>query len=60
MYAFSRALNILSRGTQLEATGAKIFELDYVNEGTIAKAAEAYGPESLDCLINCAGSFGHQ
>ncbi|KAJ5949542.1 hypothetical protein N7454_001126 [Penicillium verhagenii] len=40
----------------LEATGATIFDLDYLNENTISAAAKSYGEETpLDVLINCAG-----
>ncbi|KAL8833577.1 MAG: hypothetical protein Q9170_004192 [Blastenia crenularia] len=38
----------------LEATGAKIYEIDYLEEATIVEAAKEYGSETLDCLINCA------
>ena len=41
---------------KLKATGAKVLEVDYVNENTIAKAAKEYGTAVLDCLINCAGN----
>ncbi|MCJ1248270.1 hypothetical protein MMC30_005487 [Trapelia coarctata] len=40
---------------KLKATGARILEVDYVNESTIVKAAKEYGTGELDCLINCAG-----
>jgi short-subunit dehydrogenase len=40
----------------LEATGAKIIDLDYLSESSIAAAAKTYGEEKpLDVLINCAG-----
>ncbi|GIK02040.1 hypothetical protein Aspvir_006083 [Aspergillus viridinutans] len=40
----------------LEATGATIFDLDYLDESSIAAAAKSYGEEKpLDVLINCAG-----
>ena len=40
---------------QLRATDARIIELDYQDESTIAAAAQAYGSASLDVLVNCAG-----
>ncbi|KAE8414596.1 hypothetical protein BDV36DRAFT_239007 [Aspergillus pseudocaelatus] len=40
----------------LEAIGAKIIDLDYLSESSIAAAAKAYGEDRpLDVLINCAG-----
>jgi short-subunit dehydrogenase len=39
------------------ATGAKIVEIDYKNEGTIKKAAEELRDTKLDVLINCAGKY---
>ncbi|KAK3367395.1 short chain dehydrogenase, partial [Lasiosphaeria ovina] len=41
---------------ELRDTGAKVLELDYIDEPTIAKAADEYGDQPLDCLINCAGN----
>lgn len=40
---------------QLEATGARILEMDFRDEASIQKAAADYGDGPLDCLINCAG-----
>lgn len=40
---------------QLRETGTKIFELDYTDDSTIAHAAEKYGDQPLDCLVNCGG-----
>lgn len=42
-------------GLQLEATGARILDMDFRNETSIQKAAADYGDGPLDCLINCAG-----
>ncbi|KAI0097679.1 short chain dehydrogenase [Nemania sp. FL0031] len=40
----------------LEATEATIIDLDYLEEGSIAAAAETYGKgRALDVLVNCAG-----
>ncbi|KAJ9615682.1 hypothetical protein H2200_001758 [Cladophialophora chaetospira] len=40
----------------LQATGATIIDLDYLEEETIAAAAEAYGKDRpLSVLVNCAG-----
>ncbi|KAG2418472.1 hypothetical protein HFD88_001573 [Aspergillus terreus] len=40
----------------LEATGATIFDLDYLEEDSIAAAAQRYGNDRpLDVLINCGG-----
>ncbi|KAK4141375.1 NAD(P)-binding protein [Dichotomopilus funicola] len=36
----------------LEKTGARILEIDYLDESTIEKAAIAYGNKPLDLLIN--------
>jgi short-subunit dehydrogenase len=43
----------------LEKTGAKILELDYLDESTIEKAAVAYGSKPLDFLINVGGLSPH-
>lgn len=40
---------------KLEKTGAKILELDYLDEATIEKAAAAYGDRALDMLVNLGG-----
>jgi short-subunit dehydrogenase len=41
---------------QIEATGATILDLDYLEEDTIAAAAQVYGKDrGLDVLVNCAG-----
>ncbi|KAJ8133598.1 hypothetical protein O1611_g21 [Lasiodiplodia mahajangana] len=41
---------------QLEATGATIIDLDYLEEGSIAAAAKSYGNDQvLDVLVNCGG-----
>ncbi|KAH6632055.1 hypothetical protein F5144DRAFT_629967 [Chaetomium tenue] len=40
---------------ELEKTGIKILELDYLNEGTIERAAIAYGNRPLDILVNLGG-----
>jgi NAD(P)-dependent dehydrogenase (short-subunit alcohol dehydrogenase family) len=40
---------------KLEETGAKILEIDYINEASIIAAAKAYGSGTLDCLVNCTG-----
>ncbi|KAJ8132812.1 hypothetical protein O1611_g807 [Lasiodiplodia mahajangana] len=39
----------------LRSTGAKILELDYLDEASIKKAAVDYGDESLDILVNVGG-----
>ncbi|GES60664.1 short-chain dehydrogenase [Aspergillus terreus] len=40
----------------LEATGATIFDLDYLDEDSIAAAAQKYGNDRpLDVLVNCGG-----
>ncbi|PSN73640.1 short chain dehydrogenase [Corynespora cassiicola Philippines] len=39
----------------LRETGTKLYEIDYLDESSIQKAAKEYGPGTLDCLINCAG-----
>ena len=41
---------------QLEATGATIIDLDYLEENSIAAAAKTLGQDqALDVLVNCAG-----
>lgn len=40
---------------KLKATGARILEVDYTDERTIAEAAKQYGSGPLDCLVNCGG-----
>ncbi|KAF4475730.1 hypothetical protein FAGAP_12686 [Fusarium agapanthi] len=37
---------------ELKDTGATVVEIDYLDDGTIEKAAEAYGDKPLDILIN--------
>ncbi|KFY25076.1 hypothetical protein V491_01905, partial [Pseudogymnoascus sp. VKM F-3775] len=45
-----------STSAQLEATRATIFDLDYLDEGSIAAAAQSYGNDkALDVLVNCGG-----
>jgi len=40
----------------LEATGATIIDLDYLEEDSIAAAAKTFGEDrTLDVLVNCAG-----
>lgn len=39
----------------LKATGARILELDLLDETTIQEAAHTYGSGPLDVLVNCAG-----
>jgi NAD(P)-dependent dehydrogenase (short-subunit alcohol dehydrogenase family) len=39
----------------LEATGAKILEIDFLDEPSIFEAAKQYGSGPLDILINCGG-----
>ncbi|KAK3364325.1 hypothetical protein B0T25DRAFT_576602 [Lasiosphaeria hispida] len=39
----------------LEKTGVKVLEIDYLDEDTIEKAAAAYGDKPLDMLINVGG-----
>ncbi|KAF2969162.1 hypothetical protein GQX73_g4406 [Xylaria multiplex] len=39
----------------LKGTGAKILELDYLDENTIKKAAADYGDQPLDILVNVGG-----
>ncbi|EAQ87839.1 predicted protein [Chaetomium globosum CBS 148.51] len=41
--------------TVAEKTGAKILELDYLDEETIEKAAAAYGDKPLDMLVDLGG-----
>ncbi|EMR64067.1 putative short chain dehydrogenase protein [Eutypa lata UCREL1] len=41
---------------ELEATGATIIDLDYLEENSIAAAAQSYGnDQALDVLVNCGG-----
>ncbi|KAM7182754.1 NAD(P)-binding protein [Rhypophila sp. PSN 637] len=40
---------------ELENTGARIVEIDYLDEGTIERAAAAWGDKPLDILINLGG-----
>lgn len=40
---------------QLKQTGAKILEVDYLDEDTIQQAALAYGDKRLDILVNVGG-----
>ncbi len=42
---------------QLKETCAKILEIDYLDEKSIEKAAEAYGDKALDILINVGGKW---
>ncbi len=42
---------------KLKETGAKILEIDFLDEKTIVAAAKEYGSEPLDMLINCAGKL---
>ena len=39
----------------LTATGANILEIDFLNETSIVRAAEAYGDKPLDVLLNVGG-----
>ncbi|KAJ5869871.1 hypothetical protein N7455_004812 [Penicillium solitum] len=40
----------------LKSTGATIIDLDYLEEDSIAAAAESYGnDQALDVLVNCGG-----
>ncbi|KAI1311974.1 NAD(P)-binding protein [Xylaria venustula] len=39
----------------LRATGATLLEIEFTDEDTIIKSAEAYGSEPLDVLVNCGG-----
>jgi short-subunit dehydrogenase len=60
MYLFLYSLKLILRvngNEQLEATGAKILEVDFVDESTILKAAQEYGSGPLDVLINCGGLY---
>ncbi|KAL2131078.1 hypothetical protein VTI74DRAFT_5574 [Chaetomium olivicolor] len=43
----------------LEKTGVQILEIDYLDEGTIERAAIAYGNKPLDMLINVGGLSPH-
>lgn len=40
---------------QLEATGATILKIDYLDESSISDAAKEFGSGKLDVLVNCAG-----
>ncbi|KAM7182588.1 hypothetical protein V8F33_014196 [Rhypophila sp. PSN 637] len=40
---------------ELEKTGAKILEIDYLDEATIDRAAAAWGDKPLDMLVNLGG-----
>jgi hypothetical protein len=40
---------------KLEATGATILEIDFLDESTIEAAAKQYGDKPLDVLINVGG-----
>ncbi|KAM7214580.1 NAD(P)-binding protein [Rhypophila decipiens] len=40
---------------ELEKTGAKILEIDYLDEATIERAAAAWGDKPLDMLVNLGG-----
>ncbi|KAJ5414875.1 short chain dehydrogenase [Penicillium cosmopolitanum] len=41
--------------SDLRKVASKIFEIDYLDESLIARAAREYGDGPLDCLVNCAG-----
>ncbi|TPX09382.1 uncharacterized protein E0L32_009426 [Thyridium curvatum] len=43
----------------LKATGARILKIDYLDEGTIKTAAQEYGDEPLDLLVNVGGLPPH-
>jgi len=43
----------------LEKTGAKILEIDYLDEATIERAAAAWGDKPLDMLVNLGGLSPH-
>lgn len=46
----------ISNWHQLEATGATVIDLDYLDEESIAAAAQSYGTDrTLDVLVNCGG-----
>jgi hypothetical protein len=45
------------QASQLEATGARILEIDFLDEPSIFEAAKQYGSGPLDILINCGGRF---
>lgn len=52
-----RAMNICCNNIhKLEATGATIYWIDYLDEASIIEAVRQYGPRKLDCLIDCAGN----
>ncbi|RYN65040.1 hypothetical protein AA0117_g12209 [Alternaria alternata] len=40
---------------ELRGTVTKLYEIDYLDENSIQKAAQQYGSGALDCLVNCAG-----
>ncbi|KAJ5721324.1 uncharacterized protein N7483_009258 [Penicillium malachiteum] len=40
---------------KLEETGAKILEMDFLDESTIEHAAREYGDQPLDVLVNVGG-----
>jgi NAD(P)-dependent dehydrogenase (short-subunit alcohol dehydrogenase family) len=40
---------------QLRARGVKTLELDFTDENTISRAAEGFGDQALDVLVNCGG-----
>ncbi|KAG4434300.1 hypothetical protein IFR05_010213 [Cadophora sp. M221] len=44
---------------ELLESGAKTFTLDLGDEKSVQAAAEAFGDQPLDILINCAGSAGN-
>ncbi|KAI8955725.1 hypothetical protein F4801DRAFT_277291 [Xylaria longipes] len=39
----------------LKQTGAKVLELDYLDESSIEKAAADFGDQPLDILVNVGG-----
>lgn len=45
------------QASQLGATGARILEIDFLDESSILEAAKQYGSGPLDILINCGGRF---
>lgn len=40
---------------KLEETGARILEIDFLDESTIERAAREYGDQPLDVLVNVGG-----
>ena len=42
---------------QLQATGARTLEVDFVSEDSIMNAARHFDTQKLDILINCAGIY---